>query len=235
MFRQLAKLGKKLKQAFKNDTAEEYLNLSYSQYGEDLILNALLPHEAGFYVDVGAHHPYRFSNTSLFYRQGWRGINIDPIPGVKEIFDRERSRDINLELGVSDKETELNYFIFNDQALNSFSEEVAVRLRDHPFYKLLRTEVIQTKPLARILEDHLPGDTSIDFLTVDAEGMDLIVLQSNNWQKFRPKIVVCEVAALKVRDHLGSELHHFMEQHSYELVAKSFNTAFYEDTTLTRG
>ena len=47
-------------------------NLCYSQNGEDLILNRLFENkEKGFFIDVGAHHPIRFSNTYLFYKKGW--------------------------------------------------------------------------------------------------------------------------------------------------------------------
>ena len=58
---------------------------SYAQEGEDLILYRMIygKIDKGFYVDVGAHHPKRFSNTYFFYRKGWRGINVEPMPGSK--------------------------------------------------------------------------------------------------------------------------------------------------------
>ena len=57
-------------------------SLCYSQEGEDMILGKIFSGQKhGFYVDVGAHHPLRFSNTYLFYLKGWRGINIDAMPG----------------------------------------------------------------------------------------------------------------------------------------------------------
>ena len=55
---------------------------SYSQEGEDMILRRIFGDKRlGFYVDVGAHDPRRFSNTYYFYKRGWRGINIEPRPG----------------------------------------------------------------------------------------------------------------------------------------------------------
>ena len=66
---------------------QKFATLSYSQEGEDLILNRFLEDKTeGLYVDVGAHHPKRFSNTYLFYKKGWRGINIDAMPGKHETF-----------------------------------------------------------------------------------------------------------------------------------------------------
>ena len=51
----------------------------YSQFGEDKILNELIPNKFtnGFYVDVGCFHPKKYSNTYILFRRGWRGINID--------------------------------------------------------------------------------------------------------------------------------------------------------------
>ena len=47
-----------------------WINYSYSQEGEDMVLQRIFAQkEYGFYIDVGAHHPKRFSNTYLFYKR----------------------------------------------------------------------------------------------------------------------------------------------------------------------
>src|SRR5690554_6253894 len=80
----------------------DFSRKSYSQEGEDILLEKLFEGKNdGFYVDVGAHHPRRFSNTYLLYRRGWRGINIDAMPGSMAEFRRLRGRDINLEIPIS--------------------------------------------------------------------------------------------------------------------------------------
>src|ERR1700726_1466588 len=87
---------------------DPFVNLAYSQDGEDMILRRLFERQkSGFYVDVGAHHPYRFSNTCYFYRRGWRGINIDPNPEAIAAFRRDRPHDINVCVGVSEEAGEL--------------------------------------------------------------------------------------------------------------------------------
>ena len=73
-----------LPNAVKNELSKkpEWANISYSQEGEDLILERFFEgKEIGFFVDIGAHHPMRFSNTYIFYLKGWRGINVDATPG----------------------------------------------------------------------------------------------------------------------------------------------------------
>jgi hypothetical protein len=77
------------------------VHLSYAQEGEDMVLRRIFEDQPlGFYVDVGAHHPVRFSTTYFFYRRGCRGINIDATPGSMDAFRRLRPRDINLEVAI---------------------------------------------------------------------------------------------------------------------------------------
>lgn len=81
-----------------------YGNVSYSQNGEDILLEAIFyKQQKGFYVDVGAHHPIKYSNTFLLYKRGWRGINIDAMPGSMKTFAKYRKGDINIECGVGSR------------------------------------------------------------------------------------------------------------------------------------
>ena len=76
----------------------------YSQEGEDILIERMIgKKKKGFYIDIGAHHPYRFSNTYYFYKQGWSGINIEPNVEHFRYFLKHRKRDINLNKGLSDK------------------------------------------------------------------------------------------------------------------------------------
>jgi len=104
----------------------EYGTISFSQFGEDMILrNFFLGKAKGFYVDIGAHHPVRYSNTWYFYRLGWSGINIDPLPGSKEQFEKVRPRDLFLSEGLSDDPVEIRYHRFKNPLQNTFSPSLA--------------------------------------------------------------------------------------------------------------
>src|SRR4051812_39740676 len=83
----------------------------YSQEGEDILLSKLL-HDVsrGSFVDVGCHHPQRFSNTYHFYRRGWRGINIDPLPGTRRRFAWARPGDVTLEVAIGAIESTATYY-----------------------------------------------------------------------------------------------------------------------------
>ena len=202
--------------------------ITFSQEGEDGLLRRLFENKQnGFYVDVGAHHPQRFSNTFLFYLRGWRGINIDPRPGAKALFDTIRDRDINLEAGVSDICSELIYYAFNEAALNTFDPDVA-KTRNAV---LVSQDKIKVSRLDHILASYLPEGQVIDFLSVDVEGLDLKVLTSNDWTKYRPSYVLAESLGLSnVYDAINSDLHDFMRSVGYSLFGKCVNTLVFVES-----
>ena len=204
---------------------------SYSQEGEDLILERLFGGEKnGFFIDVGAHHPKRFSNTYKFYLKGWRGLNIDAMPGSMDLFNKIRPEDINLEIGVSKTESELTYYIFNEPALNTFSKEEAIKKNGLRNFKIIDERVIKTIPLDKILENNINNSITIDFMTIDVEGLDLEVLESNNWEKFKPTYILVEdLKKYKISDMpLKSDIYKTLENKGYEFIAKTFNTLFFK-------
>lgn len=213
---------------FLNTYVDLFYSKSFSQEGEDIVLKCLFQDkEFGFYVDVGAHHPKRFSNTYFFYKQGWSGINIEACPGSCKIFDRLRPRDINLELAISDKKESLKYYIFNEPALNTFDHDLAIQ-RNVGKYKLLSTQNIFTKTLGEVLDIYLPTNQKIDFFTIDVEGFDLKVLKSNNWQKYRPEVLVCESRISEIVDIRNDDIFCFLDSQGYALKSKILNSLIFK-------
>lgn len=212
-------------------TWDPWASRSWSQEGEDLILRRLFEKQKkGFYVDVGAHHPKRFSNTYLLYRRGWMGINIDAMPGSMKSFKATRPRDINLEIGIALEEGFREYFAFNDSALNGLSAELSQqRSTAGSRYHLTGVTKVAVKPLGEVLRQ-FAGNRSIDFLTVDVEGLDLEVLQSNDWTAFRPRYVLAEALGSSLKDLQNAALTQFMGSHGYILFAKQVNTVFFRDS-----
>ncbi|MBX3303318.1 MAG: FkbM family methyltransferase [Nitrospira sp.] len=183
----------------------------------------------GFYVDVGAHHPTRFSNTYFFYKRGWRGINIEPNPDVRDLFCSVRRRDIHVQLGVSNLSGELTYYQFNEPALNTFDgESVRFNLKRKQ-YHLKSTCQVKVERLDTILDLYLPVGTPIDFLSIDVEGLDLAVLKSNDWERYRPKCVLVEVLNSSLEELINNQVYGFMKKQQYILRAKTYNTVFFLD------
>jgi len=215
---------RKLKEVLAYKAFDEYSNQSFSQEGEDVLLKRIFDHTPnGFYVDIGAHHPFRFSNTKLLYDRGWRGINIDANPEVLPLFEQHRSRDINLNLGVGTLEGKMKYHMFDHPALNSFDDSVLSRLKD----RHKKTIEVQVTSLEQILTVHLPQGMPINFFSIDVEGWDLEVLKSNDWSRFRPTFILVESAQVEVVELSKSELYLFLESVGYTLISKLWKTSLF--------
>ena len=187
----IQELFKKLREPWHH--SNNWAKKSFSQEGEDIVLNRLLDETPeGFYVEIGAHHPFRFSNTYFFYRRGWQGICIDPVPGTKALFNRYRPRDTVLEMGVSQGRSVLKYFQFNEPALNTFDPIIAKERDGLRQYKIINILDIPTDSLSNILDLYLAPQQKITFLSIDVEGLDLEVLKSNDWMKYRPDYIMAE-------------------------------------------
>lgn len=212
----------------KNNYFDGYALKSYSQEGEDMILRRLFEgQKTGFYVDVGAHHPKRFSNTFFFYKKGWSGINIDAMPNCMKLFDKIRPRDINLEVPISDKKQKLKYYMFNEPALNGFLKDLTEKRDGKDNYKIISEKDMETSTLEKILEKYLPSGQEIDFMSIDVEGLDLQVLKSNNWKQFRPKFVLVEVLGCSISEIANSKEYKYLAGFGYEIFAKTVNTVIF--------
>jgi FkbM family methyltransferase len=200
--------------------------LSFAQEGEDMILRRYFEGRGpGTYVDVGAHHPWRFSNTYWFYRHGWSGLNIDATPGSMDAFRRARPRDRNVEAAVAGSNRTITFFMFDHPALNTFDPTAVERVKAAG-YRLVENLQLQTTTLAELLREHLPGG-KIDFLSVDVEGLDAEVLGSNDWDAFAPEVVLAETGRQLVDDVQASPVAHLLGEQGYKLLSKTASTAIF--------
>jgi FkbM family methyltransferase len=164
--------------------------ISYAQNFEDVLLNrAFSGVDRGFYVDIGAHDPVIDSVTKHFYDRGWSGINIEP----GSIFQRlvlERPRDINLNIAVTDHSGDVTLFEYPDvSGLSTLRSETPPSIRS--LVSMRVPKVVRGETLTEILAAHAP-DKLINFLKIDIEGHEGQVINSTNWQQFRPEIILVE-------------------------------------------
>ena len=213
-----------------NEIKRDYLGQpkkTYSGEGEDLILEKLLhTKKNGFYVDVGCYHPKVGSNTYKFFKKGWKGINIDPAPHTIKKFNDFRKKDINLNCGISKDGRELCYYMFEESAINSFSETF-YKERVASGEKFLGTKKIPTTTLKAVFDEHLNGQT-IDFLDIDAEGFDIEVLESNDWTKYKPLIILVEDQNMSINSLTELASYQLLIPLGYGLIAKTYSTAIYQ-------
>ncbi|BDQ34342.1 FkbM family methyltransferase [Pseudodesulfovibrio portus] len=174
--------------------------LTYSQNYEDIILDRFFRHkETGFYIDVGAHDPYDISVTRKFYERGWRGVNIEPLPACIKKFEQARPGDVNLQMAVAEGKGERIFHQlegalptgYDASALSTFDEALARRLCVE--YGLVTNKImVQVDSLKNICKSHVPEGQGIDFLKVDTEGHEEIVLKSADFNRYRPVVLVVE-------------------------------------------
>ncbi|MBU4556704.1 MAG: FkbM family methyltransferase [Actinobacteria bacterium] len=185
---------------------------SHSQYGEDLILDALLGSPAlGTYVDVGANDPAVLSNTRRFHERGWNGLNIEPNSELCAALASARPGDITLNIGIAPEAGSLTFYKMDPSTLSTFDKGAARDNLAHPGARMIEEVEVLVEPLSQVLDTHLAGRT-VDFLSVDTEGLDLAVLQSNDWHKHRPRLVLVEVAweGAEIIEYLGSQDYAFL-------------------------
>ena len=194
---------------------------SYSQYGEDLIIDAILGIDRPFYVDIGANHPKYLSNTYRFYRRGGTGINIEPDPSAFPGLATARTSDINLPIGISVTSGTLPFYRISASTLSTFNKSDA-DLSVADGYRLLQTVQVPIETLAVILERHRPKG-SIDFISIDVEGYEIEILKSNDWSRFRPTVVVLEI------NRNQTSLLEYMGQLDYVLVMNNGTNGIFLD------
>jgi FkbM family methyltransferase len=198
-----------------------YKKYYFSQEGEDIILEKIFADKKnGFYIDVGAHHPFRYSNTYLLHKKGWTGINIDPNPRTKRLFDRTRRKDINLEIAVDNISGEKIFYMFADDALNTLSKVMADTVVSSKQSILVNSTKVECKPLDHIFKKYVRGK-SIDLLNIDVEGNEMNVLESNNWAYFKPKVIVIENLKKK------NDINRFLTRLDYKLKAQTISSEIY--------
>lgn len=204
---------------------------SYSQTGEDIILDSFLEGKKnGFYIDVGAYHPISLSNTYKFYKRGWSGINIEPNHNKFNLFKKQRPRDINLNIGIGSDEKVSPFYIFDADTLSTFSKESMENYKKIG-HRVSEIKEIDLIPLKNVIEKYAKNK-DIDFLSVDTEGYDLEVLKTNDWNLFRPKFIILETVEYS-RNVFGKKTNDvydvFMDDIGYKKIADTYINTIYLD------
>ncbi len=203
-------------------------HLSYAQNGEDLVVESLfrvLGTDRPTYVDVGAYEPLVCNNTYFFYRKGGRGVLVEPNVDLTPALRRERPRDVTLTAGVGvDDTAELDYYVLSLPQLNTFDKDRAEKIVADSGGKLrlLRTVKMPLLNINRVIAEHLGA--APDYLSIDVEGLDLAILKTLDFDRFRPAIVCAEHSDVPAeRDQLLS----LMGGHGYAVRGQTFpNTIF---------
>lgn len=166
----------------------EFLNRSYpaigrrgSQFEEDEILRDLLPGE-GTYVDFGAGEPVQCSNTWAFYERGWRGLLVEPLYWYWPALLHQRPGD----------------YLY-DAAVRHYTGVTVLRVQGSvssvlPGWRIAEQgEILVPCERAQEILARFPKiREECRLCSIDVEGVEVEVLESINWDNFRPEIMVVE-------------------------------------------
>ena len=90
-------------------------NTHFGEFGEDIMVSRFFKNkEIGFYIDIGAYHPFKGSLTQKLYKKGWHGVNIDISKTSIDLFKIARPKDININCAIG-KVTEETIFFQNSK------------------------------------------------------------------------------------------------------------------------
>ena len=200
--------------------------ISYSYGGIDsLITNIFKDNNDGFYVDIGCGHPIKNNNTYLLNKRGWKGINIDLDEENIDLFNIYRKKDENINIAVSNDNKEVDlYFYHSKSAINTISKEAA----NYQKAKVSSVKKVKSKTLNEILINSKFKDIQIDFLSIDVEGSELLVLKNFDFKKYSPKVIVVEyldlslpkleIKNLNVENVISSQLYNLIASNNYTLA-----------------
>lgn len=198
---------------------------SYSQTGEDRILSALLGEsKTGYYVDVGCNDPKHWSNTFAFYCRGWTGVCIDAATHMIDRYAKARPRDRAVCSPVSDTAQTLAFTEFENPCVSSLSPEHVKEWTGRCAVRNVRQ--VQTESLTKILE-RAGAPRCFDLLSIDVEGHDLEVLNSLDFNRHRPRVIVIEIHGFCLSRPADSAIYRLLRDRNYELVGYALMNAYF--------
>ena len=204
---------KRIIKMLKSQTFEIVSPNIYSQYGEDAVIYKLLcalSINLPSYLDIGAHHPISDSNTYLLYRNGSRGVLVEANPELIETIKSVREKDVVLNYGILDSpNTSLPFYIMTQKGWSTFSKEYAERAVKNNLSKIVKIIHVEIKDINEIINKYFNGKTP-DFISIDVEQFDMMVLKSLDIKKYRPALICIEVSS-------KDEIREYMKNNDYVL------------------
>ena len=181
------------KEAEKQKQQSGFQNVSCD---ENLIVRPFLPEKDGVMVDVGAH----FGSSCIpFLKQGWRVYAFEPDEANRAalIKNAGAAPKLTIESRAASKVTGREYPWFRSATSSGISGMLPFNTSHE------RTGSVTTVTLRDYFLEQ--GITHVDYLKIDAEGIDIMVLQGFPFESVRPSCIVCEFEDRKTQlFHIGT-------------------------------
>jgi FkbM family methyltransferase len=209
---------------------------SYAQGGEDLAIGFFFEY-CGMgditYLDIGAHDPVKINNTYFFYRRGCRGVLVEPNATLCERLRAVRPRDTTLAAGIGvGAAKEADYYVLSDSSWNTFSRAEAERRAriTNGSCRILRVVKVPLLNINDVMAEHFGGKAPA-FVSIDTEGLDLAILKTIDFRRFRPRAFCVETTITGSRRTVA-ETSEYMQTQGYVARGGSFVNTIFIDSAI---
>lgn len=201
----------------------DYTRITFSQCGEDAIID-FVARQCGIkidsFFDIGANHPFEYSNTYLFYSRGARGVCVEPIPSMAEEFRLARPDDTVVENVISSVNDPVPFYILEPSTLSTLDPGALKRALETPGAVLVDKIEVYPTSLNNLFNQYgVP-----QLLCIDVEGGDMDVLSTWDMSRYRPPLLCVEdleyTTVRTARRPLG--VTDLLLQNGYMLFANTF-------------
>ena len=199
----------------------------YSKNSEDKFLIKFFRNKlTGTYVDIGAFHPYRFSNTYLLYNQGWNGLNIDINKKSIDLFKIARPNDVNLNVAVGDRnKKQIFYYKKKLYPMNTLNKDFAKRYID----KNIKKNQIMTYTFDFIIKKFY-NQKKFDLLDIDVEGNEYNVIKKINFNKVKFSLILIEITNFNTKSKENArKIRNLLAKYGYKYIKSFGETSVYKN------
>jgi hypothetical protein len=211
------------------------LRVHSSQYGEDVILHKIYRRHPGqgYYVDIGAHHPFKLSNTVYLWALGWSGINVDANEDAVKLFNRHRPDDINIygaavaEIDGQKSSQYLEFFFDHAFDLSATCDKSIAMARG--FTQSRTVPTISINEILTIASEKLTGPFHL--LNIDIEGMDEQLLSEIERWPCHPHIILIEIYAKTIAEIIEQSSYAVLTSNGYDFIGRNGHTCIFQKST----
>ncbi|MCL5095947.1 MAG: FkbM family methyltransferase, partial [Candidatus Omnitrophica bacterium] len=209
----------------------------YAQLEQDRFIEEFFqshPPRYRVFVEVGAFDGVHYSNVRRLHEvYGWTGVCIEPVKkNFRKLVQSYRHTSIKcVRAAVTQAEGQVEMNVSSYPHLPSWGSDVAslsdegVKRWKDEFGAQWTRERVPAKRLTTILDEQ--GIRRFDLLSLDAEGHDLEVLQTSDFNRFSPQLIVVEYGNQR------SQIQEFLSSRGFEVVSDNGQDLFLTQTQLT--
>jgi FkbM family methyltransferase len=194
----------------------------FAQSGhQQCILDFFSDTPTGFFIEIGANDGEKGSNCRALSLLGWSGVAVEACPRtypfLRELY-RENDKVEAIHAAVTTYDGCIDFYsdtVILKSALNSLHVDFIDQVkRDNPSYNFVKVSV-PAITVESIWKKH--NSINIDFLCIDAEGHDLQILESIDFQKIKPTMMMIETNKIIDGKPVVERIVNILKENRYKL------------------